>query len=341
MAQKKRPSKKQPQKKPRRDIYQEITDRVLEILDRGTVPWHNPIRGGSGDGWPKNFTSRKRYRGINTFLLTFQSWDKGYSSDHWLTYRQATEQGGQIRKGEKASLVTFWKLYEKTDQKTGDEVKLPVLKHYNVFNVDQCEGIENPDENKSEPIVFKPIEQAEKIVSGYSDPPIIMQSGHRAVYRPLVDTVLIAPPAEFESAESYYATLNHEIIHSTGHEKRLKRGLDTDPAPFGSPDYSKEELIAEMGAAFLNATAGISAPTIEQSSAYIEHWQKALKGDKRLVVSAAGAAQKAADWILGTTFEDAVASKPVTETQEKPTMTNLPSPTAQTPEPSHAHLDCL
>jgi len=269
------------------------------------VPWHNPIRGGgTGDGWPKNLDSGKRYRGINVFLLTFESWDKGYNTDYWTTFRQAANQGGKIRKGEKASLVTFWKLYDKKDENTGDEVKLPVLRHYNVFNLEQCEGIEIPDAPKADAKVelFNPIAQAEQIVSGYRDPPVISHSGNRAVYRPLSDTVLIAPPEQFENGESYYATLNHELIHSTGHEKRLKRGLDTDPAPFGTPDYSKEELIAEMGAVFLNASAGIIESTIEQSASYIEHWKKALKGDKRLVVSAAGAAQKAADFILGQEF---------------------------------------
>jgi len=192
------------------------------------------------------------------------------------------------------------------DKNTGEEVKLPCLKHYNVFNLEQCEGIEIPDapieEVEVEP--FEPIAKAEQIVSGYPDPPVILHSGNRAVYQPLVDTVLIAPPEQFESAESYFATINHELIHSTGNEKRLKRGLDTEPAPFGSPDYSKEELIAEMGAAFLNAAAGITEPTIEQTASYIEHWKKALRGDKRLVVSAAGAAQKAADWILGTQWPE-------------------------------------
>jgi len=300
--------------KKRRDIYQEVTDRILEILDRGTVPWHNPIRStGGGDGWPKNLDSGKNYRGINVFLLAFESWDKGYGTDYWTTFRQASNQGGKIRKGEKASLekaslVTFWKLFDTKDKNTGEDVKLPVLKHYNVFNLEQCEGIEIPDapveDVEAEP--FVPIEKAEKIVNGYSDPPVILHSGNKAVYRPLVDTVLIAPPEQFENSESYFAVLNHELIHSTGNEKRLGRGLDTEPAAFGTPDYSKEEMIAEMGAAFLNASAGISVPTIEQSASYIEHWQKALRGDKRLVVSAAGAAQKAADWILGTAWPEPI-----------------------------------
>jgi len=314
-------AKKKSSKYQQRDIYQEVTDRIIEILDRGTVPWHNPIRStGGGDGWPKNLDSGKRYRGINVFLLSFQSWDKGFGTDYWATFRQAKQQGGKIRKGEKASLVTFWKLFEIKDKKTGEEVKLPVLKHYNVFNLEQCEGIEIPDAPQEDPNVepFEPIEKAEQIVCGYPDPPVILHSGNKAVYRPLLDTVLIAPPEQFESAESYFATLNHELVHSTGNEKRLGRGLDTKPEPFGSPDYSKEEMIAEMGAAFLNAAAGISVPTIEQSASYIEHWQKALRGDKRLVVSAAGAAQKAADWILGEDFFS--ASQEAVKPQKPPVL---------------------
>jgi antirestriction protein ArdC len=253
-------------KKQRRDIYQEVTDRILEILDRGVVPWQNPIKRGSGDGWPKNLTSDKRYRGINVFLLTFQAWDKGYGSDFWLTFRQAIAQGGKVRKGEKSSLVTFWKLYETKDKTTGEEVTLPVLRHYNVFNAEQCDEIKVPDapDLTVEIPPFEPIDQAAAIVAGYHDPPQISHVGSKACYRPGEDKVLIASPGRFEAREDYYGTLFHELAHSTGHTKRLARGLDEAPAPFGSPDYSKEELVAEMSAAFLNASAGISPPTIEQ-----------------------------------------------------------------------------
>lgn len=294
-------------KKQRRDIYQEITDRILQLLEQGTVPWRNPIRRGSGDGWPKNLDTQKRYRGINVFLLAITAWEKGYGSDYWLTFRQAGNQGGKVRKGEKSSLVTFWKLFETKDKKTDEDVTLPVLRHYNVFNVEQCEGIEAPDapEEHSER-TFNPLEQAEAIIRNYSDAPAITHEGYQARYRPAIDTILIPEPKRFEDAESYYGTLFHEAAHSTGISKRLNRGLDDEsPAPFGSPDYSKEELVAEMGAAFLNATAGISPPTIEQSAAYIDNWKTILKGDKRLVVTAAGAAQKAADWILGSEFSTA------------------------------------
>ncbi|MEM8945052.1 MAG: zincin-like metallopeptidase domain-containing protein [Planctomycetota bacterium] len=290
--------------KPRRDIYQEVTDRVLEILRRGTVPWHNPIRPrNGGDGWPKNLASSKRYRGINIFLLAFMTWHAGYGSDYWVTFKQAQELGGNVIKGEKSSLVTFWKLYEKTDIETGEEVTLPCLKHYNVFNVEQCEGLPIPDTMEFEPLEFSPIAAAERIMAGYPNSPTIKIAGNKASYSPSSDTIQIAPAEQFASRESYYATLFHEAVHSTGHELRLNRGIDA-LSPFGSPDYGKEELVAEMGAAFLNATAGIIDPTLEQSAAYIEHWQKKIRADKRLVVSAAANAQKAADHILGTTWHD-------------------------------------
>ena len=307
-------------KKTRRDIYQEVTNRILEILDRGVVPWKNPIKRGNGDGWPKNLSSGKRYRGINVFLLAFQAWDKGYSSDYWLTFRQATSKGGKVRKGEKSSLVTFWKLFEKKDKASGEEMVLPVLRHYNVFNAEQCDGIQAPEAPELSVDVppFEPIEQATAIVSGYVDPPSIIHGGSKACYLPLTDRVMIANPEQFETHEDYFAILFHELAHSSGHSKRLARGLDEAPAPFGSPDYSKEELIAEMSAAFLNAAAGISVSTIEQSASYIEHWKKKLRGDKRLVVSSAGAAQKAADWILGNEFSK--AKKP----PEEPVPPSLP-----------------
>jgi len=317
---------KRPTKKQRRDIYQEITDRILQLLDQGTVPWHNPICRGSGDGWPKNLDTQKRYRGINVFLLAITAWEKGFGSDYWLTFRQAGKQGGKIRKGEKSSLVTFWKLFETKDKKTGEDVTLPVLRHYNVFNVEQCEGIEAPDapEENSE-LTFTPLEQAETIICNYPNAPAIQHEGYQARYRLSSDTILIPEPKRFEDAESYYGTLFHEAAHNTGISKRLDRGLDDEsPAPFGSPDYSKEELVAEMGAAFLNATAGISPPHHRAIGRLHRQLEKNLKGDKRLVVTAAGAAQKAADWILGSEFSTA------NENGEEPSAPPPENPVPQT-----------
>lgn len=284
------------------DIYQRVTDRILELLDQGTVPWRQPIkRTTAGDGFPKSLNTGRAYRGINVFLLAATAWIKGYESNYWLTFKQAEQRGAKIRRGEKSSLVVFWKQYAVADRESGEDRQVPVLRHYNVFNADQCDGIEPPDrippDDNTPP--FEPIEAAQRIVDGYPNPPTIQHGGSRAFYRASTDTVQIAVPERFEARESYYVTLFHELTHASGHSKRLNRGLDEQPHIFGSPDYSKEELVAELGAAFLAATAGISPPTIEQSAAYIQGWSKKLQSDKKLIVQAAGAAQRAADHVLG------------------------------------------
>ena len=281
------------------DVYQAVTDRILELLDGGAVPWRHPIRRGGGDGWPKNLESRRPYRGVNVFLLATTAWAKGYESSYWLTYKQAQSQGGQVRKGEKSSMVVFWKQYETTDRQTGEAKKVPVLRYYNVFNAAQVDGLTVPDATPPAAEPFEPITEAERIVAGFAGGPLIEHGGSQAYYRPADDLVRLAEPARFLSREFYYATAFHELAHSTGHSSRLDRGLDANLAPFGSADYSREELVAEMGSAFLCAVAGISPPTIEQSAAYIAGWRKKLAADPKLVVTAAGAGQRAADWILG------------------------------------------
>jgi antirestriction protein ArdC len=294
----------------RRDIYQEVTDQILERLAKGTVPWRSPIKRGTGDGWPKNFASAKRYRGINVFLLAMSAWERGFGSDYWLTFQQAREKKGSIRKGEKGSLVVFWKQVAKEDRDSGEEIKIPVLRHYTVFNLEQCDGIIIPDappiDANAEP--FSTLEKAEAIVAGFREPPEIAFGGSKAFYSPSKDKVQIPEPPRFENRERYYETLFHELSHSTGHSKRLNRGLDIDLAPFGSEVYSREELVAEMSGAFLAASCGIGPQTIEQSASYIDNWRKVLQGDKRLVIQAAAAAQKSADWILNVKAIDADSS---------------------------------
>jgi antirestriction protein ArdC len=236
---------------------------------------------------------------VNVFLLAMTAWARGYESSYWLTFKQALERGGNVRKGEKSSLVVFWKPIEVTDAKTGEKKETFVLRYFNLFCADQCEGVEAPDAARFTPIEFNPIEAAQKIIAGYVDGPVIRHGGSQAFYRPATDVVQIPEPSRFESAEAYYATLNHEAAHSTGIKRRLDRGLDADPRPFGSADYGKEELIAELAAAFLCGHAGITPPTLTNSAAYLDGWIQSLKQDKKLIVSSAGAAQRAADWILG------------------------------------------
>jgi antirestriction protein ArdC len=296
------------------DLYATITDQVMAALDAGVVPWRSPILGCSGAGYPRNLNSGKPYCGVNVFLLAFTAWAKGYDSSYWLSFKQAQERGGNVKKGEKSSMVVFWKPLEVTDPKTGEKEKRFVLRYYNVFNVKQTEGIDMPDAPKWTPTEFNPIAEAEKIVAGYANPPEIVHGGSQAFYRPRTDTVQLPEPTRFTSNEEYYGTAFHELAHSTGHSKRLDRKIDTDPKPFGTPDYGREELVAEMGAAFLCGHAGILPVVVQNSAAYISGWLGQLKADKKLVVAAAGQAQRAADHILGVKF-DVAQEEPTVQTE--------------------------
>ena len=281
------------------DLYQTVTDQIVSLLEQGVAPWRCPILGSSSAGNPKNLNTGKNYRGINVFLLAVTAWSKGYESSYWLTFKQAKERGGNIRKGEKSSMVVFWKQYETKDRKTGEKITVPVLRYYNVFNAAQCDGVEIPDAPKFTPSEYQIKESAEAIIQGYEGAPTIVHGGSRAFYRPAIDEVHIPEPTRFASTNEYYSTLFHELAHSTGHSSRLDRGNDKSPRPFGTPDYSREELIAEMGAAMLGGVSGIAPSVIENQAAYLQGWINVLKGDKKLVIAAAGAAQRAADWILG------------------------------------------
>ncbi len=282
-----------------RDAYQSVTDQILAALEAGTVPWRHPLLGGGGVGeaaMPRNLASGLGYRGVNIFTLGLTAWAKGYLSPWWLTYRQATARGGHVRRGEKCSLVVFWKILEKTDPETGKKVERPVLRCYSVFNAEQCSdvaapAIETPERN------FTPIADAERVIAEFVEGPRLEYGGHEASYRPKDDTVRLPMPDRFVSNEEFYGTAFHELVHATGHRSRLDRGLDQKLRPFGSADYSKEELVAEMGAACLCAVTGIAPATVDNQAAYIAGWMKKLRQDKRCVVTAAGAAQKAADWV--------------------------------------------
>ena len=282
------------------DLYQTVTDQIVGMLEAGVVPWRSPILGRSSAGHPKNLNTGKQYRGVNVFLLAFTAYAKGYGSSYWMTFNQAKERGGNVRKGEKSSMVVFWKQYETKDKQSGEPVRVPVLRYYNVFNAEQIDGIEAPDAVKFTPLDFKPIEAAEQIAAGYlGSPAVSHDGGQQAFYRPATDTVHMPEKTRFATCEEYYSTLFHELSHSTGHSTRLDRKIDTDPKPFGSSDYGKEELVAEMSAAFLCGHAGIHPTVIGNQAAYLDGWLKVIKADKKLVIAAAGQAQRSADWIRG------------------------------------------
>ena len=278
------------------DVYERITARILQQLESGTVPWRMPWRRGEA-GHPRNLISGHRYRGINVFLLSCATHD----SPFWLTYRQSKQFGGHVRKGEKSTPVIFWKWVERENSETGGTERFPLLRHYSVFNVEQCEL--PPEKIPALPAIsesdFEPIAACEQVVADMPDPPTIHHGGGSASYRPVSDTVQIPRPERFDEPGEYYSALFHELTHSTGHESRLSRPGITDDIRFGSHSYSREELVAEMGAAFLCGHCGIENTVIDNSASYIAEWLKRLRDDKRLVVHAAAAAQKAADFILG------------------------------------------
>jgi len=283
-------------------VYQIVTDRIVEALRKGVVPWRKPWRTGIGpDGvayGPKNLVSKHAYRGVNIFTLMAT----GYGSDYWLTFNQARTLGGCVRKGEKASPVIFWKFLDVIDKQTQKKDRIPLLRYFSVFNTDQCDGLADaipkpaPVEPKTE---AQKIESAEAVVKAYEGCPPITYGGDAAAYSPGIDRIKMPVRETFESPEHFYSTLFHEMTHSTGHESRLDRRM-IGKAAWGSGDYGREELVAECGAAFLTAEAGIDIPAVrENEAAYLGHWMEAINGDPRMVVVAAGAAQRASDWIMG------------------------------------------
>lgn len=268
-------------------IYSMVTDRILEMLNQGNIPWHKPWK----TGYPKNMISKKEYQGINHFLLSCAP----YSSPLWLTYNQAKEKGGNIRKGEKGFPVIFWK--QIPVEKDGVKKTIPFLRYSTVFNLEQTEGIEIP-ENEKVNNDFSPIEKAENIVSEMPLKPLMKNEGNRAFYSPATDSITVPVKETFDSPEFYYSVLFHEMAHATGHSSRLCREGVTNTNFFGSHEYSKEELVAEFTASFLCGVAHIEKETMSNSAAYIDGWAKKIKSDHKLVIEAASKAQKAANFIL-------------------------------------------
>jgi antirestriction protein ArdC len=235
----------------------------------------------------------------------------GFTSPWFLTFNQAKALGGAIRRGEHGFPVVFWKFLEASggpdgeEERTGSRDRVPLLRYYTVFNLDQTEGIPAEKIPAQEARRFDPIEACERIVAGMPQRPEIRHTTEaRAYYRPSTDIVTMPLRESFHSATEYFSTLAHELVHSTGAPSRLARKSLEDWAPFGTADYSREELVAEMGAGFLCAHAGIESATLENSAAYIRSWLQVLKDDRRAVIVAAGQAQKAADFILGGLTED-------------------------------------
>lgn len=284
-------------------IYQLVTDKMIEALENGVVPWRKPWNAQIGP--PHNYASKKPYRGVNVFVLGITALVNKYSGNAWMTFNQIKKSGGRVRKGEHGTQVVFWKWIEKQEtvedsQGERNEVKrFPMLRYYLVFNQDQIDGIDFPkvDRNPDDDVIGN----AEKIWNEWTGRPSLTHGGGRAYYSPTDDEIVLPVFEAFDGADEYHSTKFHEMVHATGHKDRLNR-LDV-PSFFGDHEYSKEELVAEMGAAFLCAMTGIES-TFDNSAAYIANWLKKLQDDRKLVVLASAQAQKAVDTILGVSFDN-------------------------------------
>ena len=285
------------------NVYDVVNNFIIDKLENGVAPWLKPWECKNGDfNTFYNFISKKPYRGINPFILSTAMYD--YSTPYFLTYNQCKKLGGTVKQGSKGFPVVYFNFINKKDS-DGNETKdtFPMLKYFNVFNVEQCEDLDLSkiqsvaDEEENE---FDLIQECETIIENYDNAPRITSGGHEAYYQNGSDTVNLPTKENFKTEEGYYCTMFHELIHSTGSHKRLDREFGKS---FGDNKYSKEELVAEMGSCFLSSVAGISEIVIDNQASYIANWLKALKNDNKLLVQASGLAQKAANHILGKTVE--------------------------------------
>lgn len=276
-------------------IAEMINNKIIEALEKGTIPWKKPWKTIA----PRNLATNHVYQGINLLLLSLTN----HASPYFLTFKQLQYIGGSLKQGTKGYQVVYWKVIEYSrDNGDGKEtLEIPMIRYYTVFNLEQCLNL---PENKipKEEINFNPIETCEYVIDKYADKPEIILSSS-AYYLRSRDIIGMPDKKVFTSIEEYYSTLFHEIIHSTGHEKRLNRHQDL-LSEDKEDKYCKEELIAELGNAYVCAHCHISPKTIDNQSSYISHWLCLLKNDKKLLISASSAAKKAVDYILGNISAD-------------------------------------
>ena len=288
-----------------KDIYQEVTDRIIAELENGVIPWDKPWTGVKSGAI--SYATGRPYSLLNQFLL---------KPGEYITFKQCQERGGKVKKGAKAKMVVFWKVITRQKKDAnGNPVtnseghpvieNVPFLRYFNVFHIEDCEGIE-PRWTDKPTGTTEPIEAAEAVLTDY-----ITRSGvkfenimqDKAYYSPTVDKIVLPIMEQFPQVAEYYSTAFHEAVHSTGHKSRLNRFTgEAAAAMFGSESYSKEELIAEIGSACIMHDIGIETTgTFRNSAAYIQNWLKVLKNDKRMIVAAASRADKAARLILNIT----------------------------------------
>lgn len=286
--------------KARKNVYEMVTNRVMEQMKQGIIPWRKPWH---GTGGAINYVTRKPYSMLNQIILGREG--------EWITYNQLKKLGGNIKKGAKAGMVVFYSPYrymKDEEQADGTTIKveksIPVLKYYNVFHIDDCTGIDSKCEAMPTQ-ELQPVERAEEIVNGYISREKGLrfhndQPSDKAYYSPLFDEVVVPMLKQYEIVEEYYSTTFHELTHSTMKESRCNRKSEGKRAAFGGADYSREELVAELGSAYLCTTAELdNEKAFKNSVGYIQGWLHALANDEKMIVWAASRAEKAARYILG------------------------------------------
>lgn len=284
-----------PIQQPSKDVYKLVTDRIIEQLEKGTVPWQRPWRLA---GVPKNAITGRPYRGFNALYLS----SLGYEQNLFLTFSQVNKElGGKVKQGEHGHVITWWKTEKPKDEEEQIDGKARLyLRYYTVFNVSQCEGL--PEKYRLPQQEEIELPACKDIVANMPLCPPITHKGPSAFYHPIDDFVNMPKRNSFKSDAAYYSVLFHELVHSTGHHLRLRRKGLIEMSEFGSDQYSFEELVAEIGTCFLQSVTGIESE-FPNSAAYISGWLAVLKSDKRFILTASAAAQKAVDFILNMPAE--------------------------------------
>ncbi|MCG5491752.1 MULTISPECIES: ArdC family protein [Klebsiella] len=277
--------------KTRTDIYQTVTDNIIAALEAGVKPWSCPWQRVSGmSGLPSNYATGVAYSGMNIMLLWSSASKQGFSDSRWLTYKQAQSVGGQVRTRERGTTAILYTTLEKEND-AGEIDYIPMLKTFTVFNVQQIDGLTLTTETVSPEATFDPLPQAENLFRNSGAH--IIEKGQNAFFSPSTDEVWLPERHLFADAANFYATGLHELVHWSGGKKRLNREMK---GKFGSADYAEEELVAELGSAFLMADLGIKGEI--QHESYIASWLKALKNDRRYIFKAVSAASKAHSYLM-------------------------------------------
>jgi len=281
------------------DIRVEITNTIIDMIEKGAGKWERPWSQVAVHGMPKNFSTNRAYTGVNVLLFWLAAQTRGYERNEWLTFKQAQEIGAKVRKGAKGVMGIFYKMVERTSKnaeesaEAGDDRLIPLLKPFWVFNVADIDNL--PLQPESTTACFDAIEEAEQILK--KSGAVIQHGGNRACYSPSMDMIRLPQPMQFKTPADYYGVALHELTHWTGHDSRLAREFGMR---FGDEAYAFEELVAELGSAFVMSDLGLMQNTLDGHASYAQSWLKVLKNDKTAIFTAAKHASNAYQLIMGS-----------------------------------------